>query len=104
MVWDRNICLLLPDSPSRTGWEDDDATPLRRSAWDLPTPADSGRDRRDGSVRSDRSVRSERSDLSHRGHDRTHNRYGFNQTAQNGDSKHTLNILNIQTESQFLEK
>ena len=70
--------MLFVDSPSRTGWEDDDATPLRRSVWDLPTPSDSGRDRGDRSFRSDRSVRSshgDRSDRSSRGHDRSSNRY-----------------------------
>ncbi|KAK2193816.1 hypothetical protein NP493_5g10060 [Ridgeia piscesae] len=56
----------VKDSPSRTGWEDDDSTPLRRSAWDLPTPSDSGRDRGDRSFRSDRSVRSMRSSHSDR--------------------------------------
>ena len=44
------------DTPSRTNWEDDeDVTPLKRSSWDLPTPAMSRRD--DDSVRSYRSSR-----------------------------------------------
>uniref|UniRef100_A0A8W8KG70 Helicase ATP-binding domain-containing protein n=1 Tax=Magallana gigas TaxID=29159 RepID=A0A8W8KG70_MAGGI len=47
------------DTPSRTAWEDedDDATPLKRSSWDLPTPLS-----RDPDDRSERSFTS-----SHRG-------------------------------------
>ncbi|KAK3086642.1 hypothetical protein FSP39_021298 [Pinctada imbricata] len=46
----------------RTSWEDDDVTPLKRSAWDLPTPAST----RDG----DYSERGDRSHRSHRGSER----------------------------------
>lgn len=42
---------LSVDTPSKTSWEDDDITPLKRSAWDLPTPSSSHRDQ-DQSVRS----------------------------------------------------
>ena len=49
------LCISV-DTPSRTNWEDDeDVTPLKRSSWDLPTPAMSRRD--DDSVRSYRSSR-----------------------------------------------
>lgn len=40
------------DSPSRTNWEEDEETPLHRSAWDLPTP-----NSRRGSEKGDRSER-----------------------------------------------
>lgn len=49
----------VKDTPSRTAWEDedDDATPLKRSSWDLPTPLS-----RDPDDRSEQSFTS-----SHRG-------------------------------------
>lgn len=49
----------VKDTPSRTAWEDeDDVTPLKRSSWDLPTPALSRRE--DDSERSNRSSRDEK--------------------------------------------
>ena len=59
-----NEGLLIPDTPSRSAWEeDDDITPPKRSSWDLPTPSVySGR-----SERGSESRRSDRSDRSHRG-------------------------------------
>ncbi|XP_041375783.1 pre-mRNA-splicing factor ATP-dependent RNA helicase PRP16-like [Gigantopelta aegis] len=60
----------IKDTPSRSTWdEDDDLTPLKKSAWDLPTPTPSRDSDNDFSERSfknssrrgqDRSVRSKR--------------------------------------------
>ncbi|XP_064611896.1 LOW QUALITY PROTEIN: pre-mRNA-splicing factor ATP-dependent RNA helicase PRP16-like [Liolophura sinensis] len=61
----------LKDTPSATGWDEDDPTPLKSSSWDLLTPS-SGRGREDDSERhfrsshSDRYERSERSERSDR--------------------------------------
>ncbi|XP_071092501.1 pre-mRNA-splicing factor ATP-dependent RNA helicase PRP16-like [Haliotis cracherodii] len=65
----------VKDTPSRSNWDDDDVTPLKRSAWDLPTPSQSELDR-DSSERSfkssrdwDRSERGRDWDRSERGRD-----------------------------------
>lgn len=54
------INLSVVDPTSRTSWDDDDdSTPVKRSAWDLPTPGtDDNRD--DRSIRSFRDTRKAR--------------------------------------------
>uniref|UniRef100_A0A1I7ZLV8 RNA helicase n=1 Tax=Steinernema glaseri TaxID=37863 RepID=A0A1I7ZLV8_9BILA len=54
--------LKVPDSPSRSAWDDEDGRGVKKSSWDYPTPRDGGRGRRpDESSRSISSVwRSER--------------------------------------------
>ncbi|XP_034251068.1 pre-mRNA-splicing factor ATP-dependent RNA helicase PRP16 [Thrips palmi] len=55
------------DSPSRSGWDEDDPTPGRRSSWDLPTPkvhksSDSDWSERSHRRRTDRPDRKDRAD------------------------------------------
>ncbi|XP_054286670.1 pre-mRNA-splicing factor ATP-dependent RNA helicase PRP16 [Macrosteles quadrilineatus] len=47
--WTPNI--KSKDSTSRTSWDDDDPTPSRNSAWDLPTPRTYNKDESDWSTR-----------------------------------------------------
>lgn len=59
-VYIYNICrytknyIYVVDDPSKSAWDEDDPTPSRRSAWDLPTPSSYSR----RSERSDRSMKS----------------------------------------------
>ncbi|GFT90482.1 pre-mRNA-splicing factor ATP-dependent RNA helicase PRP16 [Nephila pilipes] len=82
----------LRDSPSRSGWDEDDSTPNNSSAWDLPSPAHF----------SDR--RSERSNYSRVSHNPTpahrYNDWAHNRKRSGATPRHSTRDENVPWESE----